>query len=376
MLKYNASHNHMTIHNIIKDATDSEFPIILNPYYQRKIIWKEDKKSKFINSILLGIMPNNLIFNNDNKTGEKICLDGKQRITSLKQFKNNVFPVEFEDEYIFYSKVPDDLSHKNNYREMTRKERSDFVHSSMPTVSYNNLSYEDQVNIFNRIQNGVALEPGELIPSLFTSDSVGKTFNKFCLEKAHLFKKFITENQIKREKHRVIITYILYMINNNTLKKPNKNERSEYLTKLNRSTKLKNELNKVSDLIDFCFGEQILGHSSVTKKITISMYLAIIFTINKNINNIKKIKDNDFKCEVIRSSIRKLLRKELETKGTIDNMEKISRRFLKIYKQNINGKLISESESEDKSELGSSEEIEESEESTEVVVKKKRRRKN
>ena len=193
--------------------------------------------SFFMESVLKGITPNNLIFNID-KDGNIICLDGKQRISSLVKFKNNEIPATLskEDtdgtkqekiEYVYYSKIPNEHKNDEKCRVLEQKERNDFNNAKIPTVTYKNLAYEEQVDIFYRIQHGMVLSPGEKISSLFTSDNVTKYFNEYCKQKEDLFKKFVGYND--RKEQNIKIAYIMYMTSKNTPKIPNKKDRETYI---------------------------------------------------------------------------------------------------------------------------------------------------
>ncbi|MEK7434858.1 MAG: DUF262 domain-containing protein [Cyanobacteriota bacterium] len=58
------------------------------PDYQRKFVWKEDRQSKFIESVILGL-PIPFIFTADMPDGRLEVVDGSQRIQTLKAFINN-----------------------------------------------------------------------------------------------------------------------------------------------------------------------------------------------------------------------------------------------------------------------------------------------
>ena len=78
-----------TVHTIEYILNDIEMKKTeLNPKYQRKIVWDDDKQSNFIHSVFTGIVPNPIVFNID-KNRKSVCIDGKQRCTSLIRFKNN-----------------------------------------------------------------------------------------------------------------------------------------------------------------------------------------------------------------------------------------------------------------------------------------------
>lgn len=61
---------------------------IFIPAYQRSFVWEEDRQSKFIESILLGL-PIPYIFTAENEDGRYEIVDGSQRIRTLHNFLNN-----------------------------------------------------------------------------------------------------------------------------------------------------------------------------------------------------------------------------------------------------------------------------------------------
>lgn len=72
--------------------------IQLNPRFQRRDAWKIPRKSKFIESIILGFpIPHIVLAYNEKERGKFIVLDGKQRLLTILQFygksetKNNSF---------------------------------------------------------------------------------------------------------------------------------------------------------------------------------------------------------------------------------------------------------------------------------------------
>jgi len=62
--------------------------LILDPAYQRAFVWPPTKQSRFIESMILGI-PLPPIYLNQNKKGNYIVIDGKQRITTISDFMSN-----------------------------------------------------------------------------------------------------------------------------------------------------------------------------------------------------------------------------------------------------------------------------------------------
>jgi hypothetical protein len=71
----------------INNAETDENEIFI-PAYQRSFVWEEDRQSKFIESILLGL-PIPYIFTAENEDGRYEIVDGSQRIRTLNNFLND-----------------------------------------------------------------------------------------------------------------------------------------------------------------------------------------------------------------------------------------------------------------------------------------------
>jgi hypothetical protein len=61
--------------------------IQLNPRFQRRDAWKRDRKSRFIESLIVGLpIPQIVLAESKHERGKFIVLDGKQRLLSILQF--------------------------------------------------------------------------------------------------------------------------------------------------------------------------------------------------------------------------------------------------------------------------------------------------
>jgi Protein of unknown function DUF262 len=61
--------------------------IALDPAFQRRDAWTEDRKSRFIESLVLGLpIPQLVLAENNKAKGKFIVIDGKQRLLSLSKF--------------------------------------------------------------------------------------------------------------------------------------------------------------------------------------------------------------------------------------------------------------------------------------------------
>src|SRR5437667_578634 len=74
--------------------------IQLKPKFQRRDAWKPDRKSRFIESLIVGLpIPQIVLAENKKERGKFIVLDGKQRLLSILQFwgkgdgPNNKYPL-------------------------------------------------------------------------------------------------------------------------------------------------------------------------------------------------------------------------------------------------------------------------------------------
>ena len=77
---------------MVKDLVNdiNEGMIILDPDYQRNYVWKNDKASLLVESILLNI-PIPVLYASEDEKGRWVIVDGLQRLYSLKRFFDDKF---------------------------------------------------------------------------------------------------------------------------------------------------------------------------------------------------------------------------------------------------------------------------------------------
>lgn len=318
--------------------------IVLDVEYQRDIVWDEEKQSSFINSVMIGIIPNPIIFNVDDD--KKICLDGKQRLTSLQLFKNNKISVKIDDCDYFYGPSTKDVELVQNIKSdkikiLDSKQRTHFLNTSIQTVKYFNLSYEQQVDIFNRLQNGVELKQGELIIASIKDKNISSKIKEFVKSKKNLIKYFSLNGFSTRGEDILFITDLLCLLNNDSLIRLNKKVCQSFLTSLS-SKILKDLLNKVDNIVDVMYSDEVFNSPNLKKisnKITIAEQLVYSYYVYKNII-LKKKKINY--C-VIRQATQKTYNyfkdnKIPRSKSNIKSLNMIYESFDKNY--NMSLKLI------------------------------------
>lgn len=372
--KFDSSIDHRTVDTIILQSERPDHNIDLNPKYQRGIVWTDEKQSAFINSVIRGIVPNNLILNIDHPNEKQICLDGKQRMTSLIRFKNNQIPCIIEndngeEEHLFFNQVPQDYSFKGMAKTLTSSQRTSFLHRKITFVEYKNLSYEDQTDIFTRIQHGIALTDGEKITSLISNEKTSDEFNKFCMKKKSSVETFTS----KREQYKIIILNAIIMCDMNKLQIPNRSARNNYLKKLTWIN-LRKVLVSVTNVLDYAFSTEMLNHQTLGKRLPQNIYYTIIFILAKERGDLgyKNLMYNSDNQKKFRSVIRKyeIARKNnankinaIGNKSDVSTLKKIKEALLNGYKN-----ITSEQLTDDEDEEVDDEEIDDDEKSEEEQI--------
>jgi uncharacterized protein with ParB-like and HNH nuclease domain len=149
---YKTDLNQSSISSIINDLNTKS--IDLDVEYQRDIVWGQDKQKLFIDSIVKGIAPNPIIMNVDSD-GNKQCIDGKQRLTSLTNYYKNEFPILIDNQELYYN--------HNEFASLNRRQKKGIDNFKLFIVEYDELSYENQLDIFARIQYGAPLKHSETL---------------------------------------------------------------------------------------------------------------------------------------------------------------------------------------------------------------------
>lgn len=151
--------------------------ISLNPSFQRRDAWNVQQKSRFIESLILGLpVPQIVLAEEQNRRGKFIVLDGKQRLLAILQFwglgegsKNGYSLTGLE-----FRKA--DLAHKDLPQLKADPDREDdlnaLLNQPIRTVVIKNWPDEDFLHIvFLRLNTGsVKLSPQELRQALFPGE--------------------------------------------------------------------------------------------------------------------------------------------------------------------------------------------------------------
>ncbi|KIM74460.1 hypothetical protein PILCRDRAFT_828156 [Piloderma croceum F 1598] len=145
-----------------------ENTIDLDPEYQRDVVWTEQKQTGIIDSILRNYYIPPVIFavsSSDDGSELRTCIDGKQRLTSIQRFMDGL--VRFTDkdsltnQKLWYKQVG------NTKRKLLPKQyMQQFAYKQITCVEYETISPDQEREIFQRVQLGVALTPAERMQAI------------------------------------------------------------------------------------------------------------------------------------------------------------------------------------------------------------------
>ncbi|WP_259070386.1 DUF262 domain-containing protein [Mucilaginibacter sp. X4EP1] len=147
--------------------------IELSPSFQRRDAWGADRKSKFIESIFLGLpIPQIILAERRDKKNSYVVIDGKQRLLSIRQFCANEDEEDFEPLYLKKLGILKDLNNKKFSTVQAELDFSQytsaFENQSIRTVIIRNWPNQNFLyTVFLRLNTGsLPLSPQELRQAL------------------------------------------------------------------------------------------------------------------------------------------------------------------------------------------------------------------
>jgi hypothetical protein len=137
---------------------------IMDPDFQRDFIWKSEKQSRLIESLLMRI-PLPVFYFAERDDGKVIVIDGLQRLTTISNFLNNAFALRHLDQanMPFYGKYFKDLPVKLQ----TRLEDT-------PLIIYildEKVPERARLDIFERVNGGMALSRQQMRNCMYCGPS-------------------------------------------------------------------------------------------------------------------------------------------------------------------------------------------------------------
>jgi hypothetical protein len=259
--------------------SDGKKTFDLNPPYQRNIVWKTKQYIKFIESIFCGIVPCPIIIALDSKLNKKICVDGKQRLTSIEKFFTNLIPYHKVEEnkitLYWFSEIKNDKSIqeilesiyqiKNFENTLITPQMKCWMESrfQLLIIQYADITYEQQIDIFNRIQYGIDISRGSYLKSFITDAKLCE----YIVERANVYKGYFGK-YIKNENNEDHIKFMVEVFLMLEKKIVNiKNDTTEFELKAMTMKSFKKIDEKYENVIKIMFNSELLNSNSFTKKI-------------------------------------------------------------------------------------------------------------
>ncbi|KAF9530836.1 hypothetical protein CPB83DRAFT_892460 [Crepidotus variabilis] len=149
--------------------------IDLNPEYQRDVVWNDAKQSSLINSLYHNFHIPQILFSvyqDEYGMVKYVCIDGKQRLTSIFRFFHGEIPFKANSS-------SSDGSAPGNKKEWFRKDpgvkgrkllgevyQNKFKNTQIACVEYSGLGSQHEREMFQRVQLGVSLGPADRLVAI------------------------------------------------------------------------------------------------------------------------------------------------------------------------------------------------------------------
>lgn len=280
---------------------DDEANIDLNPVYQRDVVWSDIKMGSFIDSLMNGYVPSNITMSKNN--GKWICIDGKQRITSIIRFNDNDIPWIFVDDngdqkYVYFNEVPENKKDSSDCCKLSKDQQKVFLEKTITLIVYKNLDYITQCDIFNRIQNSMSATSGEQAFSLFKNPTVASKLKDLC--------KTLDYTHKARYRNFDIVMNIMFMKTKGKLKAiSGRKEKMEFIELLDEEKKYNKLVDPLIEQLNVFFGDELMGHDKVLReKMTKNFVIVIFHLISSEKKKLTEFDNNDLR--ELRSSMIKI----------------------------------------------------------------------
>lgn len=149
-----------TVHDVLRRIEAKRF--IMNPEFQRDFIWKEDKQSRLIESVVMRI-PLPVFYLAEDDQGRMIVVDGLQRLSTFKRFVNNELRLRLPDRGELDGKKFKDLPPKLQNRIEDCNLILYIIDHKVPEQA--------KLDIFERVNGGVPLTRQQMRNCLFMGEA-------------------------------------------------------------------------------------------------------------------------------------------------------------------------------------------------------------
>ncbi|KAI0660118.1 hypothetical protein C8Q70DRAFT_75347 [Cubamyces menziesii] len=141
--------------------------IDLQPEYQREVVWPDAKQIGLIDSIFRNFYVPPVIFvvhTSDDGGERRVCVDGKQRLTSIYRFIAGEIPYKdpFTSQRYYFKR---DLADSKGQL-LPERYKKVFMNKQIVCMEYQEITPENEREIFQRVQLGMALTPAERLQAI------------------------------------------------------------------------------------------------------------------------------------------------------------------------------------------------------------------
>ena len=146
--------------------------IDIDPDYQREVVWPQNRMSGLIDSLFENCYIPPVVFNKEEvieEAGEAswtmTCVDGKQRLSSIRAFVNGEIPCHDRDGKTWFSRSYEATvsrkGPKRRPRVLSASQRTAFMQKRIVCVVTAGLSKDQEEDVFSRVQLGIPLSLAE-----------------------------------------------------------------------------------------------------------------------------------------------------------------------------------------------------------------------
>lgn len=230
--------------NLFNKIKNKEY--ILQPDFQRKLVWNADHKEKFIQTILLGFpFPEIYIadgeMNLDEMRKETLIVDGQQRLDTIYHYITGEIDLKYRT--------------IKKYEELTKEEKEEFLNYNVIVRDLKNATREEVKEIFKRINSvSYALNSMEINNALYNGEFI-ETAKRICklksMENINIFGDTAVSRMRDIEFILVIMTTIelgTYFTGNKEVEEFIKRYDDEYPGKTNMVSRLDMIFDYINDL--------------------------------------------------------------------------------------------------------------------------------
>lgn len=280
--------------------------LILQPSFQRRLVWSDNHKEKFIETLLLGF-PSPEIYiaqtgiDVETITSQEVIVDGQQRLSTIIEYI-----MESEDSNVFGNIV-------TKYKKLSKEQKEKFLNYNIIVRDLGDIGTDQIREIFSRINStSYALKAIEINNALYDGEFIN-TAHELMEENNIKDLPFLSETSISRmEDLNYILLLMATIINNGYFALSTKIEDYiyDYNNNFNDKDKIKTNFVKTLDIIN----KLDLENDSIWYRK--SNYFTLFIEINKVLDQI-----NDKNMVKIEKNIKELEKKIVNSKDAENDNE-------------------------------------------------------